>query len=219
MNALVTDIQKKFDTANGQLASAQLRINSLDGNVDTVRRENQSLRTDLATNQTNLTNTAARVDELQGLNAVHLAEVRNQSELDLATIQQMNRDLINVMRADFDSRERANTRKQEKRESRIVARQIVKWGIEKALRQEQQEKMSELSVELTIKSAAFEILQIEHDQMADQIKHRFDIMTQAMSRNPTDNSVKELLRSNYQRDVSGADSKSNGDFIEVEQEM
>ncbi len=78
--------------------------------------------------------------------------------------------------------------------------------------------MSKLSVELTTKSAAFEILQIEQDQMADQIKHRFDIMTQAMSRNPTENSVNELLRSNDQRDISGVDSESNGDFIEVEQE-
>ena len=90
------------------------------------------------------------------------------------------------------------------------------WG--HLLRSDQEEKMSKLSVDLTTKSAAFEIFQMEHDQMADQIKHWFNIMTQAMSRNPTESSVNELLRSNDQRDVSGVDSESNDDFIEVEQE-
>ncbi len=79
--------------------------------------------------------------------------------------------------------------------------------------------MSKLSVDLTTKSAALEILQMEHDQMSNQLKHRFDIMTQAMSRNPTESSVSELLRSDDPRDLSSLNSENNSDFIEVEQEM
>ncbi len=212
LNVLVTTIQDNFTkatdliatlqgaqrTANDQLTAAQTRISTLDGNVATLQQENQ----------TNLASTAARIDGLQRQNAQNLAEVKDQSAVNLAFIQKMSRDLIAEMRAEFEGRERS-----------AAAKQIVERSIEKALRQEQEEKMSQLSLDLAQKSASLAVTQLERDNMLDQINHRFDIMTQAMSRNPTESSVSELLRSDDPRDLSGSDSENNSDFIEVEQEM
>lgn len=230
LNTQGKEISAKFSTATRQISTlvkaykdlkghnaalstdldkAQENIYSLDGDLATLQQENQNLRTD----------TATRIDEIQRLNAHNLGEVRAQSAANLASFQQMNRDLLVEMRAEFQDREVANALKQEDRERSVAAKQIVERGIEKALRQEQENKISKLTSDLIRKSAAFEVLQSEHDHMSDQIKQRFDIMTQTMSRNPTESSVSELLRSNDQQDASVLDSESNGDFIEVAQEM
>lgn len=131
----------------------------------------------------------------------------------------MNRDLIAELRSEFQDRERANALRQEDREKSIVAERIAELEIEKSLRTQQENKIFELTGDLIRKSTAFEVLQSENDQLAQQIGQKFDIMTQAMSRNPTESSVNKLLRSNAHQDVSSSESENNSDFIEVAQEM
>lgn len=46
----ITSLENFQTTARGQLATAQTQISSLDGNVATLQRQNQDLRTDLASN-------------------------------------------------------------------------------------------------------------------------------------------------------------------------
>ncbi len=201
-------------TSNSQPAGAQLRISGLDDNVAALQQANQGLRTSLTINQTN---TAARIDEVQRQNAQILAEVRTQFAMNLASFQQMNRDLLAEMRAEFQAREQKTVSEQEARARSAAAKQIVKRSIEKSLRREQEEKNFKLNIDLTRKSAAFEALQADHDLLANQIGQRFDVMTQTMARNPTESSVRDLLRFDDQPEdlALGSESEDDGDLIEI----
>lgn len=227
----ITDLQTSLDTANNsiglldtnvtnsnnQLAAAQLSITGLNGSIAALQLENQGLRTSLTTNQTNLTATAARIDAVQRQNAQNLVEMRDQSAVNLANIQQMNRDLLAEMRAEFQAREQKIVSEQEARERSAAARQIVERGIEKSLRREQEEKNLKLNIDLNRKSAAFEILQADHDQLANRIGQRFDVMTQTMARNPAESSVRDLFRFDDRPEVLalGSESEDDNDFIEI----
>ncbi len=52
--------------------------------------------------------------------------------------------------------------------------------------------------DFSCKGAAFEIFQMEHDQMSERIGQKFDVMVQAMARNSTESLVNALLKSSNQ---------------------
>lgn len=203
---------------NSQLGAAGGRIAELENLQTELRQENQNLRGGLTT-------TALRVDELQRQNALseqNFVHLRAQMAANMEHNQQMSRGLIAEMRADFEGREKSRALKQEAVERDAAVKKIVERGIEKALRQEQDELRQEqderifnLNIDLAKKSSAFDILKSEHDHTISQIKREFNTLTQTMSGNATERSVNELMKSNDLAISSSSSSEDYDDFVEV----